>query len=519
MTVTWTWEADPAPATIDPKVMRKLRARIDDILQREKDRHIELLCDLLRFPTVSGGVDPEADIAYRTAMARCLGRVRSEAESLGMDWRSHGGIVAVAEWPGRNREGSIGVASHLDVVPAGDGWKHPPFGAEIHDDAVWGRGAQDDKGPAAMSLSALRVLRALGLHPDKDIRLMFGTLEETEDWPDMDLLLVKERAPELVLVPDGAFPVIVGEKGIMTIEWRASYAPPTGIDGLRFVAFEGGTRPNVVPEHAALLIACDGDVEAGRRTLEALPESSEIAYEPNPPPSAQGAPCFRVLFEGRPCHAAFPHDGDNAILKGLRALTVLLPNDGIGAFVRMLTDHCTDLDGTALGLHRAHERLGDSTVNIGTASLSPTSGSVSINVRFPLGLRVDDVQTAFREAGRTCGPGARVDTTTHGRPQNPIYLSPEDHPRLIHTLQAAYQIGTGREPHLATLAGTTYAKVFPLALAFGPQDTSSGEPILAHQPNERITIERHLENIRVYALALAMLACDPEEIARVVDGR
>lgn len=47
-------------------------------------------------------------------------------------------------------------AGHLDVVPVGDeaGWTHPPFGAEIHDGRLYGRGAVDMKGAVAAFVEA-----------------------------------------------------------------------------------------------------------------------------------------------------------------------------------------------------------------------------------------------------------------------------------------------------------------------------------------------------------------------------
>ena len=47
-------------------------------------------------------------------------------------------------------------AGHTDVVPTGpaDKWQHPPFGAEIHDGFIWGRGAADMKGSLAAMVIA-----------------------------------------------------------------------------------------------------------------------------------------------------------------------------------------------------------------------------------------------------------------------------------------------------------------------------------------------------------------------------
>ena len=56
-------------------------------------------------------------------------------------------------------------AGHTDVVPVGDAarWTHPPFGAEIHDGVLYGRGAVDMKGAIAAFVSAtLRLVERHG---------------------------------------------------------------------------------------------------------------------------------------------------------------------------------------------------------------------------------------------------------------------------------------------------------------------------------------------------------------------
>src|SRR4029453_10065606 len=54
---------------------------------------------------------------------------------------------------------------HLDVVPAGDpsAWRHPPFGAEVVDGALIGRGAADMKGGIASALAAVSAIRRSGV--------------------------------------------------------------------------------------------------------------------------------------------------------------------------------------------------------------------------------------------------------------------------------------------------------------------------------------------------------------------
>ena len=70
--------------------------------------------------------------------------------------------------------------AHLDVVPVDDGapWQHPPFGAEIHDGAIWGRGTLDDKGPLVAICEAVETLLEQDFTPAQDVWLSFGCNEE-----------------------------------------------------------------------------------------------------------------------------------------------------------------------------------------------------------------------------------------------------------------------------------------------------------------------------------------------------
>ena len=65
--------------------------------------------------------------------------------------------------------GALVVHGHLDVVPAiAADWTHPPFGGEIHDGFIWGRGAVDMKDMDAMILAVLRHWAREGIRPRRD---------------------------------------------------------------------------------------------------------------------------------------------------------------------------------------------------------------------------------------------------------------------------------------------------------------------------------------------------------------
>lgn len=75
------------------------------------------------------------------------------------EWVERGGVRNLfARWGRKGIERSFGFNGHTDVVPVGDeaAWSHPPFGAEIVDGVMYGRGTTDMKsGVAAFAAAAI----------------------------------------------------------------------------------------------------------------------------------------------------------------------------------------------------------------------------------------------------------------------------------------------------------------------------------------------------------------------------
>lgn len=75
--------------------------------------------------------------------------------------------------------GALVVHAHLDVVPVEESdWTHPPFGAEIHDGVLYGRGAVDMKNYAGVILAVARAYRRDGIVPRRDLVFAFFADEE-----------------------------------------------------------------------------------------------------------------------------------------------------------------------------------------------------------------------------------------------------------------------------------------------------------------------------------------------------
>lgn len=85
----------------------------------------------------------------------------------------------VARLKGDGRAAPLLLMFHLDVVPTEpDQWKHPPFGADLADGFLWGRGALDTKDLGAMELMVLLLLKREGKSLARDIIFMANADEE-----------------------------------------------------------------------------------------------------------------------------------------------------------------------------------------------------------------------------------------------------------------------------------------------------------------------------------------------------
>ena len=90
------------------------------------------------------------------------------------------------------------LATHLDVVPAGDEsrWTHPPFGGELADGYIWGRGAVDMKNMVAMSAMVAKLLKRREVTLGRDV--IFAAVADEEAGCTYGSRFLVEQHPELV---------------------------------------------------------------------------------------------------------------------------------------------------------------------------------------------------------------------------------------------------------------------------------------------------------------------------------
>ena len=200
----------------------------DDI---DLDATARIARDLIRFDTSNYGAgtsNGEAEAAeYVAAKLEEMGLTPQVFES------EPGRASVLARIPGRDSsKPGLVVHGHLDVVPADAAtWSVDPFGGEIKDGMLWGRGAVDMKNMDAMMLTAVGDMLAAGEQPARD--LVLGFLADEEAGGVLGSHFLVKNHPELF---DGMGEAISEVGGYSTfIDGKRAYLLQTGEKALIWI--------------------------------------------------------------------------------------------------------------------------------------------------------------------------------------------------------------------------------------------------------------------------------------------
>ncbi len=343
------------------------------------------------------------------------------------------------------------VLAHLDVVTAGSGWNHEPFGGEI-DEAnkkIWGRGTMDDKGPAIIALIAMKALKDEGFTPNKKIKLIVGCNEET-GWGCIEHYNQVAHMPETGFSPDANFPVIYAEKGIMHVKLR--FKTNGGFTGLK-----GGELANMVCDFCEVEAAADSE-KLKKYNL-----------------SAEGG---KIISRGKSAHGSTPDEGVNAIDPVLKYLG--------------LEDIYELLFVQKLGMADFEDETGKLTLSPDIISQDGDNVYITCDIRYPATYSRDKI---LQQIDRH----AKDYEILHD--QLPLFNDKQC--TLIKTLCEVYNEVTGKNLKPIAIGGGTYARALKCGAAFGPEE--DGEENTIHQANEYITFEKIEKCFKIYKLALKKL--------------
>lgn len=431
-----------------------------NFLEKIKEYKDSFIIDLQKFiqiPSVLEENPDDKEAPFGKEVRKSLDYILALGESFGFKTLNVDNVAGHIEY-GEGEE-IIGVLCHTDVVPAEGTWKYPPYSGYIEGDKMYGRGTNDDKGPTICALYALKMLKDLGIKPNKRIRLIVGTDEETGMRGVKRYLEVCEM-PTFGFSPDADFPIIYGEKGIMSFDIVGKNKDKD------LVSMKGGTRYNIVCDDVVLNYKKDLSNEFGKylqsNDLKGKQENSN--YE---------------VF-GKSAHAMEPRNGLNAIVKMCNFLSEYSSNE----LVKFISKYLNSSRLKDMGLDFTDKEMGDLTSNVAIVRINENESRLGLNFRYPINF---DKENFFNVWNKLLSEyNLKLDLKED---KGPHYVNKED--KDIEVLHQAYiKYTNDTETPLKTIGGGTYARALKKGVAFGILFPDEEE--LAHQENECISIERTL---------------------------
>lgn len=471
----------------------KLLSQATAWIEAHKEEYISEVQGVSRIPSVSKAEEAQPGAPFGADCRRVLDYMMERGRHYGFDVQDHDGY-AVSVSMGDPVD-SIGMIAHLDVVPVGDGWAYPPYGATYlpEYDVLVGRGVSDNKGSAITALFAMRMLRELKWPLRHGLRLLCGSSEET-GMQDMKHLAAAGMAfPKLSLVPDAGFPVNYGQKGSVDATLAILC---TG----NLIQLDAGTVRNVIPDLAQCTVAAAYE-DVQKALTKVVPETAErITLEA----CEEGT---RIAAHGRSGHAASPDGCVNAIAVLTDALCQMDILDGSCAkAIREVAALTADAHGESEGVSYEDEESGKLTLVYGVAHLKDGVLTISADSRFCVTLRKAQLVPQLEENWT-----ARGFEIVRLEAADPFYIAKTDE-RVV-ALQELYKEVTGRDDEPYTMGGGTYSRVVPNAISFGPGLRGEEHDMSflpeghggAHGRDEVLFLDSAMTAFRIYAVALAML--------------
>lgn len=445
-----------------------------DYLENNKDNMLKDSIELIKVYSESKD---------RESCTKALDKAIEIGTKLGLkcEKRAEGeiGVVTIGEG-----EEILGVLTHVDVVPIGniESWEFNPYG-ELTKDALYGRGATDNKGPTVIMLYVMAGIKNLGIKLHKRCQLIIGTREEIK-WDDINKYIEQgHKLPSYGFSPDGEFPIINRESGNLEfkISAKENFAYNYDID---IIDLNGGTAINSVP---------------GKAWVKLVGKAPDIKWPKNIKviPLADGD---IIEAKGKEVHSSYPENGENAIVSLCETLSKFkIKNRAYNQIMQFVVDNFSNnyYFGDKLGFVNHGEYINGEQVSLTTAVPSMIRGNqgaeLFVNVRLNHGTTKDEIFNVLENIKDKYG--LETDILDY---LEPLYVS-RNHP-FMKILQKSYEEVTQKECGFIAVRGTTYAKAFKNTVAFGT--VFEGDFDCAHENDEHIPIISFMKSSQIFGLVL-----------------
>ncbi|WP_340674177.1 dipeptidase [Microbulbifer salipaludis] len=456
----------------------------------------DTLAELVQFETVAREDLPLEKNPEFSGFKRTL---CGKAKALGLECEDHGYVIIVAMGQGEEK---VGIVTHGDVQPANPAkWKKSPFELDRTSEPgkLIARGSEDDKGPIATALYAMKAIKDKGVPMKRRVELIVYMAEES-DWEPLKVFLKDYDMPAYNITIDAQYPVVTAEKGWSEV--RATFAGSVVADKNRpyLRDFHGGYFRSQVPDEAHASIANPTpELEKAIRARAATHPRVKFEF-------AEKDGALAITARGVATHSSEPEHGINAIAFLADVLGDYdWPANAAGATVRYIND----LIGTGI----LAEQFGD--IAYRDDFMGPMTGALTmvkaddkgltsyLNLRRPTGKTAEllDKQihsTIDRWQKETGIQMADVDVSL-GEPYRA-----DDAPHVEPLLEVFRHFTGIEDAGPVAIGGSTNAKLLPNAVSFGP--SMPDKAYTGHSEHEFITVDQLRLNLKMYTAMMIEIA-------------
>jgi len=474
-------------------------------IERLKDELIADIGTLVQIKSVRDMSSKGKDAPFGAGIRSAFDRFRKIAEDKGFLCEDFGGYAIHAETG--NTEEYIAVLGHLDTVEEIelDQWNSDPFMLTEKEGILYGRGVNDDKGPLLAGLYAAYIIKRMGLPLKRSLRVIAGGAEETT-WECMDHYFKLNKQPAYGFSPDGNFPIVNGEKGILNVRIDFSGEEDMALKPFPLTKISSPTSGGFVCNQLKVELnkgnhdeylhlgdkASRTITQNGDKILWKYTEKKNLSRNPERGENA----IFDFLDDFNiQTLALHPIDWkkNDENLGNMRNNPVLYRVlDYIGKYLYR------DPFGKKLGLYSEDREMGLPSVCPSALIYEEGKAALYLEIRYTKSSTAEEMLEKLKTS---LSP---YDGTIFVTKTKKLLFVPEDS-ELIKSLKTAYEKVMGEKAEVFTKGGASYARVLKEGVAFGP--TFDGETANSHMENERISIESLLKATEIYCEALYLLAC------------
>lgn len=423
---------------------------IDTYLNKNRDEIIFSLSNFVKIPSILD--KSHKKYPYGLQCAAALDFCEELCNSKGL-WTHNEKYIYLEAKLKENQQGKkILFAAHADIVPAEDENIYAPYGGEIVNNYVIGRGAVDDKGPLIAILYALAFFKENHISLKNDIGLFLGSNEEM-GMDDLEYYLKVNGQPDFGIAVDDDFPVTNGEKGL-----------------IRFIL--SGKKSKYIKE--------------------------ALSY--GQPQRLKDNVC-RVITENSVFEVIKDSNAVKAVLLKLNEAGVpILESSHCNS---LLIDIINDTSGKVVNCYGADEVSGETQLNLYKLSSNYDTVEFYFDLRLPV---TQDEKTVLRSLQTY---GKKNNFTIEVTKVSPSYFISEDE-EIITLLTNLYNKYTKSQDKPYVMSGCTYARLFKKGCGFGAGNPHEVKPFpkghgAAHGADEAHNIDVLLHAIKIYILGIKEL--------------